>query len=91
MKDDKQHVFLYITGRYETSHALHSFAAGDLVLCNVRDTNQYYCCISVMVVLLLLYMWCVLQMWKYTIPEMHKGLTLSDVRTGEGWLVSMIF
>jgi hypothetical protein len=22
---------------------------------------------------------------------MHKGLTLSDVRTGEGWLVSMIF
>lgn len=39
MKDDKQHVFLYITGHYETSHALHSCSAGGLVLCKVRGTS----------------------------------------------------
>jgi hypothetical protein len=73
---------VYITGHYETSHALHSCAAGDLVLCNVRDTSSTTA---------LLHMWCVLPMWKYIVPEMHKGLTLSDVKTGECWLVSLMF
>jgi hypothetical protein len=87
-KDDKQHVFPVYN--WMLWNALHSCAAGDLVLCKVRDTSTTIAFLS-----WLCYCYYVRGMYCQcgSTPYLKctKGLTLSEVRTGEWWLQWLMF